>query len=120
MNISDINPLVTDKVIGNRSITERQKTESREKTGTIAAEGTETLSRGTEKSSELTSPQDVFQTSEYHKKVSDLVDQVQNTEENTRQELVASAKEKAASGYYNSNEFLGSLAQSLISTGLTR
>lgn len=120
MNISDINPRVADKVIGNRNVAERQKTETREKTEAAATESTGTLAQAPEQTSELTSPRDVFQTSESRRKISDLTDQVQNTEETPRQDLVADAKAKVASGYYNSNEFLGSLAQSLVSSGLTR
>ena len=120
MNISDFNPRGGDKVGGNRNINTRQKTESLEKIEATGAERTEARPKGTEEPRELTPPRDVFQTSENRQKVSDLTDQVLRDEEPSRQELVTRARERAASGYYNSSEFLGNLALRIVNTELTR
>lgn len=120
MNISDFNPLGGEKVTGNRNITDRQKTESREKTGAAASERTETRTQKPEEQRESTSTRDVFQTSDARRKVSELTDQVQRTEEAPRQDLVDQARTRASSGYYNSSDFLGNLALKLINTGQSR
>ena len=116
MNISDFNPLGGEKVNGNRNVSSRSKPESRENAEAPGAERAETRAKGMEEPRETSPARDVFQTSEDRRKISDLTDQVQRAEEPPRQELVNRARERAASGYYNSSEFLGNLALRLINS----
>lgn len=120
MSISDVNPLGGEAVGGNRSISNRQKTEAREKTGAAAAEQTDVRQQVAEEGGEVTAPRDVFQTSTDSRKVSELADMVEQTEETPRQERVTQARERVASGYYKSDEFLGNLGSRLVSSGLLK
>ncbi len=118
MNISDFNPLGGGKPAVNRNVTDRQKTESREKAAEVSAERMEVRASEPDEMNEASPLRDVFQSSEDRRKVSDLTDQVQSAGDSPRQEMVSRACERAASGYYNSSEFLGVLAGRLIDTGL--
>jgi hypothetical protein len=113
MNISDLNPLGREVTGKSLQMGVPRKTESG---GIIGAAGADT------EPAEETRPEgsrDVYLSSEGRKQVSKLTALVGNEEEPPREDLVARARERAASGYYDSEEFLGRLAFRLIRTDLT-
>lgn len=113
MNISDLNPLGREVTGKSQQTGVPRKTEPGDKIGAAGAD--------TEPAEE-TRPEgarDAYLSSEDRKRVSKLTALVGNEEETPREDLVARARERAASGYYDSEEFLGRLAFRLIRSDLT-
>ena len=113
MNISDLNPLGREAAGKTQQTGVSRKPESRDRIGAAGAD--------TEPAEE-TRPEgarDAYLSSEDRKRVNELSAHVVNEEEKPREDLVARARERAASGYYNSEEVLGRLAFRLIRTDLT-
>lgn len=57
---------------------------------------------------------DIFQISQEPELVEELTRTVENMEETPREDAVARARERVQNGYYNNDEFMGSLALRLI------
>jgi len=113
MNISDLSPLGREAAGKTQPTNTRQKAESGARIGSAGADAEaagETRPEGV---------QDTYLSSEDRKRVNEFTARVAGEEERPREDMVARASERAASGYYNSEEFLGRLASVLIRTDLT-
>lgn len=109
MNIPDLGSLY-----GSRNVTPRETTEpaaTDETAQTAPQETSDTAATAT------SNTRDEYAVSEERQRISDLVDTVENTGEEVRQERVQQARERVASGYYNSDEFLGRLALQIVAAG---
>ena len=118
MNTPNINnrPNAEEPVGKNRDIAARQRTV---RTGrSEAAEETPGATPDTENvdMTAVRPSRDTFQTTIDREFVVELTDSIANTEAPVREEAVARARERVSEGYYNSREFMGSLATRLINT----
>jgi hypothetical protein len=110
MNISDINPLGRDIAGSTQQSSGGRKAESAKRIGTPGADtdsAEETRSKGT---------RDAFLSSEDRARVKELSSLAMEQEEPPREDRVALARERVASGYYNGDEALGRAALQLIRT----
>ncbi len=114
MNIRDLGPL-GDPLGRNREVSGRDRAESTEKTAGTAENGRTAPSKAED--ARETAPRDVFRTSNDRRKIEELAQTVEQTGDEPRAERVELARQRAASGYYNSEEFLGSLALRLVNPG---
>jgi hypothetical protein len=112
MNIPEIGPLGREAAGKTQQTTQGRKTEA-PRSGAPAPETDgqqETRPEGA---------RDAYLSSDDRKRVGELTVQAMNGEEKPREDLVSQARNRVASGYYNSEEFLGRLATRLIRTDLT-
>ncbi|MHB9031110.1 MAG: hypothetical protein ACYC9O_20270 [Candidatus Latescibacterota bacterium] len=116
MNISDLGPLGGDAPGRSRIVGGREKTEDRVRVSDTGENPR--LNPPEADDTRETAPRDVFRTSEYSRRIEYLAKTVEETVEEPRRDKVEKARERVASGYYNSEEFLGSLALRLINPGL--
>lgn len=111
MNINNLGPLGGDAPGRSRMIGGQERTEDRVR---ISDAGENNRLNPPQPE---TAPRDEFLTSEYSRRVEDLAKTVEGAGEEIRLDRVERARERVASGYYNSEEFLGSLALRLINPG---
>jgi hypothetical protein len=115
MNISDINnrPNANESLGKSRELTSRDKTSK--------ANGSEDLltSVPDTESPEQTTVQparDAYHATKEQSFISELTAEIENAEAPVREETVARARQRISEGYYNSKDFLGTLATRLINT----
>ena len=119
MNIPNVNN-PDDQVGRNQDIIERMREDQQtgRTEGAQEPQQEETIYEPAEQAP--TQPaRDTFQTTENRRLVEELTREVENIEETPpREEVVAKARERVQTDYYNTREFIGNLATRLINTDL--
>ena len=119
MNINDVNnPLIGGELSKGKGITETRATDRADKTtGRIRTQ----QESETQASQEVPAKQvrDTYESTDTRKLAAELTKIAESSETEPREEAVNRAKERIQTGYYNSPEFLDSLASTLIGAGVT-
>jgi len=115
MNTPNINNNNVGDLAGKaRGLTSRSRTDrlqSSDSTETVTGAG-----EATEANTPVVSAQDSYQSTRDHDYARELTARIENNEMPVREDLVQQVRQKVATGYYDSQEFLGSLASKLINT----
>jgi len=116
MNIPELGATGGDAVVRSRNIHGSEKIEDKAKVSETI-ENARLISGQTEEASEA-APRDIFRASEDRRLIEDWAKAVEDVDESTRRDILDKARERAVSGYYNNDEFLGGLALRLVSAAL--
>ena len=120
MNIRDVNnSLVGGELVKGKQAAERRDTERTER-NSGAVKGRQDTDVQAARDTEIQPARDVYESTDNRKLATQLASEIRDTEPEPREEVVNRARDRVQSGYYNSPEFLGRMAEKLVDTGVAR
>ena len=120
MNIRDVNSsLAGGELVKGKQAAEQRDTERTER-NSGAAKDRQDADVQAVRDTEIQPVRDVYESTDNRRLAAKLASEIKDTEPEPREEVVNRARDRVQSGYYNSPEFLGRMAEKLVDTGVAR